>query len=67
MENSEYSNIDIYKRAILIERIGNIGVLKAIEENRQKGIPSAYSINGRIIYELANGTITDIEPEIFQG
>ncbi len=65
MGNIEFNNIDIYKRAILIERIGNIGVQKAIEENRLKGIPSVYSINGRIIYELADGTITEIEPDIF--
>jgi len=66
MGNIEFNNIEIYRRAILIERIGNIGVEKAIEENRRKGIPSVYSINGRIVYELADGTITELEPEIFK-
>jgi hypothetical protein len=65
MGNTEFNNIDIYKRAILIERIGNTGVQKALEENRKLGIPSVYTINGRIIYELADGSITELEPKVF--
>jgi hypothetical protein len=29
------------------------------------GIPSVYTINGRIIYELADGSITELEPKVF--
>ena len=66
MENKEFDDIEIYRKAVRIERIGNIGVKKAIEENKSKGIPSVYSINGRIVYELPNGEITEKEPDIFK-
>ncbi len=41
-----------------ITRIGNRAVKKAQEENRRKGIPNVYSINGKIVFELPNGQIT---------
>lgn len=41
-----------------IMKIGNRAIKKAQEENRRKGIPNVYSINGKIIYELPNGTLT---------
>lgn len=41
-----------------ITRIGNRAVKKAQEENRQRGIPNVYSINGKIVYELSNGQLT---------
>lgn len=40
-----------------ITRIGNRAVKKAQKENRRKGIPNVYSINGKIIYEMPDGTI----------
>ena len=41
-----------------ITRIGNRAVKKAQEENRLKGIPNVYSINGKIFFELPNGQLT---------
>ena len=41
-----------------ITRIGNRAVKKAQEENRRKGIPNVYSINGKIIFELPDGSLT---------
>jgi hypothetical protein len=41
-----------------ITRIGNRAVKKAQEENRQKGIPNVYYINGKIVFELPNGQLT---------
>lgn len=41
-----------------ITRIGNRAVKKAQEENRRKGIPNVYSINGKIVFELPNGQLT---------
>ncbi len=41
-----------------ITRIGNRAVKKAQEENRQKGLPNVYSINGKIVYALPDGTLT---------
>lgn len=41
-----------------ITRIGNRAVKKAQEENRRKGIPNVYYINGKIVFELPNGQLT---------
>ena len=41
-----------------ILRIGNRAVKKAQENNRKKGIPNVYCINGTIVFELPNGEIT---------
>ena len=39
-------------------KIGNRAVKKAQENNRKKGIPNVYCINGKIIFELPDGEIT---------
>lgn len=39
-------------------KIGNRAIKKAQENNRRKGIPNVYSINGKIIFQLPNGDIT---------
>lgn len=39
-------------------KIGNRAVKKAQENNRKKGIPNVYSINGKMIFELPNGELT---------
>ena len=41
-----------------ITRIGNRAVKKAQAENRRKGIPNVYSINGKIVFELPDGQLT---------
>jgi hypothetical protein len=40
-----------------ITRIGNRAVRKAQEENRRLGIPNVYCINGKMIFEMPDGTI----------
>ncbi len=47
---------------IRLTRLANIGVKKAQEENRKKGIPNVYVINGKIVYQLPDGTITEKDP-----
>ncbi len=39
-------------------KIGNTAIKKAQENNRKKGIPNVYSINGKIVFQLPNGDIT---------
>ena len=39
-------------------KLGNRAVKKAQENNRKKGLPNVYCINGKIIYELPNGELT---------
>lgn len=52
---------------ILIERdilrIGNNAVKEAQIKSLQKGIPTVYSLNGTIFYQLPDGAITMKEPD----
>ncbi len=41
------------ERLMNIERIGNRAVKQAQEENRRLGVPNYYSINGKIICDVA--------------
>ena len=43
-------------------RIGNIAVHAVQEENRRKGIPNVYVRNGKIVWQLPNGSITTAHP-----
>ena len=43
-------------------RIGNRAVKRVQEENRKKGIPNVYDINGHRYYELPNGKLTTEDP-----
>jgi phosphopantetheinyl transferase (holo-ACP synthase) len=51
---------------ILIERdilrIGNNAVKEAQIKSLQKGIPTVYSLNGTIFYQLPDGAITMKQP-----
>jgi hypothetical protein len=51
-----------YEMLIKITRIGNRAVKKAQEENRRRGLPSVYSKNKKIYYELPDGTMTMKNP-----
>ena len=41
-----------------ITRIGNTAVHAAQEENRRKGIPNVYVLNGTIVWQLPDGSVT---------
>ncbi|MFA5033250.1 MAG: hypothetical protein WC614_09535 [bacterium] len=45
-----------------IERIAVRAVKKAQQENHRKGLPIVYTKNGKIYFELPNGSITTINP-----
>lgn len=62
MEVKKFSDLNLYLKGFEIESIGNQAVKKAQEENRKKGIPLVYSVDGKIYYELADGTITTNSP-----
>jgi len=49
---------ETYKLADDITKIFARAVKKAQEENRQKGLPNVFSINGKIVYALPDGTFT---------
>lgn len=61
MQHDDF-NLETYKWAREILRIGNRAVKKAQEENRRKGIPNVYDINGHLYYELPNGELTTKDP-----
>jgi len=52
----------IYELMVTITRIGNRAIDKAREENRRLGLPSVCSRNGRLYFELPDGTITMKNP-----
>ena len=47
---------------IKINRVGNRAVKNAQEENRRIGLPSVYSKNNKLYYELPDGTMTMENP-----
>ncbi|MFH0702232.1 MAG: hypothetical protein V2B14_01670 [bacterium] len=49
---------ETHKLADDITKIFARAVKKAQEENWQKGMPNVYSINGKIVYALPDGTFT---------
>jgi len=56
----------VYKTAIQNLRIGRLAMKNAQEENRKKGLPNVFSKNGKIYYELPDGTYTTDKPEILK-
>lgn len=55
-------DFETYKQARELLKIGNRAAKKAQEENRKKGIPNVYDINGHLYYELPNGELTKEDP-----
>jgi hypothetical protein len=51
-----------YEKVQELMRIANCAVRAAQEENRRRGIPNVYSINGILYYELPNGELSREDP-----
>ena len=64
MEIEKSRNLEIYKSASEMVRIGNKAVREAQNRLRAKGLPIVFSRNGRIFYELPDGQITEQKPSI---
>lgn len=47
-----------------IQAVGNKMIKEVQKENRLYGIPLVYSVDGKIYYELADGTVTTKKPDI---
>ena len=58
MHQDKLENLEIFKWAHEIMQIANRAAKRAQEENRKKGIPNVYDINGHLYYELPNGELT---------
>lgn len=53
---------DTYALVDELVRIGRRAVAKAQQENRRRGVPNVYSINGVLYYELPSGELTTTDP-----
>ena len=53
---------ELNKLSNKITKIGNIAVRRAQEENSKHGVPNVYSLNGKIIWQMPDGTITEKSP-----
>jgi hypothetical protein len=42
--------------------IANRAVRKAQDENRRQGVPNVYVVNGTLVWQLPDGTITTDDP-----
>lgn len=62
MEKESINNPDLHRLGTLIEIIGNDAVIHAQLENKKRKIPTVYSIDGKIYYELPDGKITTESP-----
>ena len=54
--------IELYQETIELQRIGTRAVRRAREENRRLGIPNAFTRDGKLYFELPDGTITQDNP-----
>lgn len=57
MKNKPRLKLETYEQTREIVRIGNATVKRAQEENRKCGVANVYSRNGKLIYEMPDGTI----------
>jgi len=52
-----------YELSAKITRLGNRGARKAIEQAHRAGLAVPFSLNGKIIFQWPDGTVTDKRPE----
>ena len=62
MSRRKPQNIETYRLAIDLQRIGNRAVRAAQEESRRLGVPNVYSKDGVLYFELPTGEITQKNP-----
>jgi hypothetical protein len=57
---------ELYEWFLKVIQLGNRAVKNAQIENLKKGLPNIFCKNGKIYYELPDGTITMEKPEILK-
>ena len=62
MSEKDDQDLQIYREAAELRRLGSRGARKAQEKNRRLGIPNAYSKRGTLYFELPSGEITTEDP-----
>jgi hypothetical protein len=63
MRVNQITDIKLYQKAALYAKLFSKAAKDAQAENRQKGIPNVYSLNGKFFYELPNGDIVTELPD----
>ena len=58
--------LEDYQFSELIQKCAAEGVRKAKEAAQKAGLPIAYSLNGRLIFQLADGSVTEDKELISQ-
>lgn len=59
-------DLDFYQRREEYLRIGKKAVKEAQKRSLQNGVPNVYSRNGKLYYELPDGTITSETPKEYR-
>ncbi len=57
-----FDDIEIYQQTEFINKVAAQAMQEEKEKNKRLGIPSSFMQNGKIFYELPDGTITDQKP-----
>ena len=55
-----------YELAAKITRLANRGITKAVRRAHKVGIPVPRAVGGRIVYLLADGSVTDKYPKVLK-
>ena len=50
---------EYYESLMKLQKLANRGASKAREQQKKAGLPIPYSRNGKLYYELPDGTIVD--------
>jgi len=59
-------DLDFYKRREEYLRIGKKAVYEAQKRSLENGVPNVYSKNGKLYYQLPDGTITSETPKEYR-
>ncbi len=56
------NDLELYRIGSEISEIGRRAINKVKDENKKLGVPLVYSRDGKIFYEMPDGTITNRSP-----
>ena len=59
---NSFDDIDIYKLDLFINKVGNAAMSEEKKRFKEMKVPAAFMYNGKILYELPDGTITPESP-----
>ena len=59
---NEKLSLETYRKTDELIRVLREAVRRAQQENRERGVPNVYSINGILHYELPDGSLSTTDP-----